>query len=67
MEKRMEAIKAFKSQFFNPNSKEPKTLISAPHFLDYVMSREEAYGKPIGVKYAEGFNVMEEYRGDILI
>lgn len=67
MEKRMAAIKAFKSQFFDPKSKEPQTLISSPQFLNYVTSREQMFGKLIHVKYGEGFNVMEEYRGDILI
>lgn len=67
IEKKMEAIKAFSSQFYNPNSKEPQTLISSPKFFDYVRQREEEYGKLIGVKYAEGFNVMEEYRGEILV
>ncbi|TAL61467.1 MAG: bacillithiol biosynthesis deacetylase BshB1 [Bacteroidetes bacterium] len=67
MKKRMKAIKAFKSQFFNPASKDPKTLISDPQFLDYVISREEEYGKLINVTYAEGFNVKEEYKGEILI
>ena len=67
MEKKMEAIKAFGSQFFNPNSKEPQTLISNPHFFDYVRAREAEYGKLLHVQYAEGFNVMEEYRGEVLI
>ena len=67
MDKRMEAIKAFGSQFFNPTSKEPATLISGPGFMDYVESREAEYGKLLNVKYAEGYNVMQEYRGDILI
>lgn len=67
MEKRMLAIRAFKSQFFDPNSKEPATLISSPKFLEYIMQRENEYGRLLKVKYAEGFNVMEEYRGEILV
>ncbi len=67
IEKRMMAIKAFKSQFFDPNSREPVTLISSPEFLEYIMQRENEYGKLIQVKYAEGFNVMDEYKGEILI
>ena len=67
MEKKMQAIKAFGSQFYNPGSKEPDTLISHPKFFDYVRSREAEYGKLIGVDYAEGFNVMEEYKGEVLI
>jgi len=67
MEKKMESIKAFGSQFYNPDSKEPATLISDPKFLDYIRSREAEYGKLLSVKYAEGYNVMEEYKGEILV
>ena len=36
MDDKMKSIKAFGSQFYNPNSKEPATLISNPDFLDYI-------------------------------
>ncbi len=65
--KKMEVIKCFGSQFYNPDSKEPATLISQPKFFDYILKREEEYGEIINAKYAEGFNVMEEYRREILI
>lgn len=67
MEKKMRAIRTYASQFYNPNSREPETLISRPEFFDFVYQREEHYGKMIGAKYAEGYNVMEEYKGEILI
>ena len=67
MDKKMEAINAFGSQFYNPDSKEPDTLISNPKFFDYIRLRETECGKLLNVKYAEGFNVMEEYEGEILI
>ena len=67
MEKKMAAINAFGSQFYNPNSKEPATLISNPKFFDHIRSREIEYGKLLNVQFAEGYNVMEEYRGEILI
>ena len=67
MEKKMESINAFGSQFYNPKSKEPATLISDPKFFDHIRTREMEYGKLLNVQYAEGFNVMEEYRGEILI
>lgn len=67
MEKRMETIKAYGSQFHDPRSKEPYTLISDPRFLEYVRTREAEYGKILNVQYAEGYNVMEEYQGEILI
>ena len=67
MEKRMEALKAFRSQFFNPDSKEPETLISSSEFLKHIYSRAAEHGKLINVQYAEGFNMAEEYKGVILI
>jgi bacillithiol biosynthesis deacetylase BshB1 len=67
LNKKMESINAFGSQFYNPASKEPSTLISSPQFFDYIRAREAEYGKLLSVKYAEGFNVMDEYKGDIMI
>lgn len=62
IEKKVVAIKAFSSQFYDPNSKEPATLISQPEFLDQVYHRAENLGRIIGVKYAEGFTA-ERYVG----
>ncbi len=56
-EKKLEAIHAFKSQFYNPDSTEPNTFISSPEFLDFVMARAIHFGLPAGVKYAEAFTV----------
>lgn len=55
MERKTEAIKAFKTQFFNPDLNEPQTYLSNPDFLDSVIYRSKMMGKMIGVKYAEGF------------
>ena len=52
---KMQAIKAHGSQFYDPKSKEPATLISQPEFLENVMARGSYYGQYIGAKYAEGF------------
>ena len=60
--KKMEALKAFSSQFHDPNSKEPATLISQAGFLDEVKYRAENLGRIIGAKYAEGF-VAQRYVG----
>jgi bacillithiol biosynthesis deacetylase BshB1 len=54
-EKKIEAIKAYKTQFFNPELKEPETYISSPEFLESIIYRSKMFGKLIGVKYAEGF------------
>jgi bacillithiol biosynthesis deacetylase BshB1 len=67
MEKKVEAIKAFRSQFYNPGSTEPETLISSSDFLKHIYSRAGEHGKIMNVQYGEGFNVAEEYRGEILI
>lgn len=56
-EKKMEAIRAFKSQFFDPNSKEPETYISSPQFMEMLESRGKELGHSIGVKYGEGFTI----------
>ena len=54
-EKKIEAIKAYKTQFYTSDSNEPQTYISTPDFLDSVIYRHKWFGKMIGVKYAEGF------------
>lgn len=54
-EKKVEAIKAYETQFHNVESSEPQTYISTPDFLDSVVYRHKWFGKMIGVKYAEGF------------
>jgi bacillithiol biosynthesis deacetylase BshB1 len=53
-EQKIEAIKAHKTQFFNPGSTDPETYISSPEFLDSIVYRAKMFGKMIGVKYAEG-------------
>jgi len=54
--KKLEAIKAFKTQFFSgSNDTEPQTYISTPDFLENVINRSKMFGKMIGVKHAEGF------------
>lgn len=54
---KIKAIKAFSSQFFNPDSKEPETYISKPGFLRMVEARAVEYGHAIGANYGEGFTV----------
>jgi N-acetylglucosamine malate deacetylase 1 len=49
------AIRAFKSQFFDPTSSEPKSYISDPEFLKFIEARSREMGHSIGVKYGEGF------------
>lgn len=55
MDKKMEAILAYGSQFHSNDSKEPATYISTPQFLETVKARAMMLGKRIGVTYAEGY------------
>ncbi len=55
MEAKLEAVKAYKSQFYNANSKEPSTPISSSNFLESVRYRAANLGRLIGKDYAEGF------------
>ncbi|MDF1672321.1 MAG: bacillithiol biosynthesis deacetylase BshB1 [Vicingaceae bacterium] len=57
VDKKMEAIMAFSSQFYNPKSEEPKTPISGEDFLKSVKARMTGFGRDIGIEYAEGFTV----------
>lgn len=54
---KIESIKAFKSQFFDPNNKEPDSFISSEGFLEFIESRAKEFGHSIMVKYGEGFTV----------
>ncbi len=56
------SIMAFKSQFYDPNSKEPLSFISSPEFLPFIESRSRELGHRIMTKYGEGFTV-ERYIG----
>ena len=49
------AIRAFKSQFFDPSSVEPASYISSPDFLNFIQARAMEMGHKVGVKYGEGF------------
>lgn len=55
--KKMEAVNAFSSQFFDPNSKEPETYISTPAFLSFLEARAREMGHAIGAEFGEGFTL----------
>ena len=57
VERKFECIKAYKTQFFDPNSSEPQTPISGEEFLDVLKGRMQFLGRTIGTKYAEGYTV----------
>ncbi|RPD98766.1 bacillithiol biosynthesis deacetylase BshB1 [Aureibaculum marinum] len=52
---KVEAIKAYESQFYNPDSKEPTSPIATKNFFESVSYRAKDLGRLIGVDYAEGF------------
>lgn len=54
-EQRLKAVRAFRSQFFNPESKEPETVLSSPGFLEMIDTRLAYYGNRIGTRYGEPF------------
>ena len=53
--KKLEAVKSYSSQFYNPNSKEPKTVISSKDFLNSITYRAQDLGRQTNCGYAEGF------------
>lgn len=57
MDKKIEVIKAYRTQFYNPESTEPSTPISGEDFFDFLKGRMMSVGRPAGMKYAEGFTI----------
>lgn len=55
MDRKLDCIRAFKTQFDSPDKSQPQTYISTPEFLDSVIGRAREFGKNIGAKYGEGF------------
>lgn len=54
-EQKLESIKAYTTQFYNPELDEPQTYISTPAYFETIISRHKMFGKRIGVDYAEGY------------
>jgi bacillithiol biosynthesis deacetylase BshB1 len=57
IEQKIEAIRAYKTQFYIPGVElnEAPTYISNSAFMDLIISRTREYGKSINVPHAEGF------------
>lgn len=55
MDKKIESIKAFKTQFYNPDVDGLQTYISSPEFFESVIGRSREFGKSIGTTFGEGF------------
>lgn len=54
-EKKMESIRAFSTQFYNPDLDEQETYLSSPEFLKVIDARGRELGKYINATFAEGF------------
>ena len=55
MDKKIEACLAYKTQFYDPDSKEPMTPIATKDFLESLTYRAQDLGRLSGVEFAEGF------------
>lgn len=64
---KLEAVKAYSSQFYNPGSKEPATVISTKNFLDSIVYRAQDMGRLIGTEYGEGFLTSQNIGTDDLM
>lgn len=54
---KIESVKAYKSQFFDPDNNEPETPISSNNFFESIRYRAANLGRLIGTDHAEGFMV----------
>ena len=57
MDKKIDLIYCFKSQFFNPDSEEPDTPISSADFIEFVKAKNRSYGRDANFRFAEAFTV----------
>jgi bacillithiol biosynthesis deacetylase BshB1 len=55
IDRKILAIRSFRTQFDTIPDDEPQTYISSPSFLDSIIERSKMFGKMIGVAHAEGF------------
>jgi len=66
IDKKIDAVMAYSSQFYDPNSKEPETPITSKNFTDSIEYRAKDLGRLIGVEYGEGFTVERHVAVDSL-
>ena len=57
VETKMDSIKAFSSQFYNPGSNEPESPLTMKNFFEFVRARMADMGRYIHADYAEGYLV----------
>lgn len=54
---KLKSILCYSTQFHNPQSLEPETWISTPHFLKFVEARGREMGHSMGFEFGEGFTL----------
>ncbi|MCW5962262.1 MAG: bacillithiol biosynthesis deacetylase BshB1 [Pyrinomonadaceae bacterium] len=64
LETKMQAIRAHRSQFHDPDSNEPETRLTDARFLDELENRSRYFGSLIGVEAGEPFFVREALNVD---
>jgi bacillithiol biosynthesis deacetylase BshB1 len=64
---KLEAVLAYKTQFYDPESNAPETPISSKNFTDSIIYRARDVGRLGGVEYGEGFTVERYPAVDSLI
>jgi len=61
IDRKLQLVRAFRSQFFVPEAKEFEQELSSPisgkDFMDYLRAKASTYGRPAGFDFAEGFTV----------
>ncbi len=59
IDRKMELVQTFESQFYQPGEnkyeKELSTPISGKDFMDFLRSKNRSFGRPISAEFAEGF------------
>lgn len=73
---KMDAIKAYESQFYNPESKEPETWIARKEFLTDIEAKDRYFGSLISTQHGEPFmvrgaikvpDIVDFFKDDLLI
>ncbi len=66
-DQKIESIRAYRSQFYDPTSKEPESYVSNPNFLKMVEARAIEFGHAIGGTHGEGYTVRRPVGVDNLL
>ena len=66
LHRKIEAVMAYGSQFYDPKSEEPESPISSKNFLESVTYRARDLGRLIGTEHGEGFTAERHVAVDSL-